>query len=39
MKRVIVTPNPYRDKNFATARRAMDILRASGLDVRLCLPF
>ena len=39
MKRVIVTPNPYRDKNFATARRAMDILRASGLDGRLCLPF
>ena len=39
MKRVIVTPNPYRAKNFATARRAMDILRASGLDVRLCLPF
>ncbi len=39
MKRVIVTPNPYRDKNFATVRRAMDILRASGLDVRLCLPF
>ncbi len=39
MKRMIVTPNPYRDKNFATVRRAMDILRASGLDVRLCLPF
>lgn len=39
MKRVIVTPNPYRDKNFATVRRAMDILHASGLDVRLCLPF
>ncbi len=39
MKRVIVTPNPYRDKNFATVRRAMDILRISGLDVRLCLPF
>ena len=39
MKRVIVTPNPYRDKNFATVRRAMDILRASGLDVQLCLPF
>ena len=39
MKRVIVTPNPYRDKNFATVRRAMDILRASGLDVLLCLPF
>ena len=39
MKRVIVTPNPYRDKNFQTVRSAMDILRDSGLAVRLCLPF
>lgn len=39
MKRVIVTPNPYRDKNFQTVRSAMDILRDSGLTVRLCLPF
>lgn len=39
MKRVIVTPNPYRDKNFETACAAMDILRDAGLEVRLCLPF
>ena len=39
MKRIIVTPNPYRDNNFQTVRNAMEILRASGADVRLCLPF
>lgn len=39
MKRVILTPNPYRDKNFDTVRSAVEILRQSGVDVRLCLPF
>ncbi len=39
MKKVILTPNPYRDKNFNTVRQAMDILQASGVDVRVCLPF
>lgn len=39
MKRIVVTPNPYRDKNFQTARTAMEILREAGADVRLCLPF
>lgn len=39
MKKVILTPNPYRDKNFSTVRRAMDILRDAGMEVRLCLPF
>lgn len=39
MKRVILTPNPYRDKGFHTVRTAMDILRRSGMDVRVCLPF
>ena len=39
MKKIIVTPNPYRDNNFQTARAAIDILRKSGADVRLCLPF
>ncbi len=39
MKKIIVTPNPYRDKNFQTVRAAMEILRAAGADVRLCLPF
>ena len=39
MKKVILTPNPYRDKDFSTVREAMRILRDSGVEVRLCLPF
>ena len=39
MKKIILTPNPYRDKNFQTVRSAMKILRESGVEVRLCLPF
>ena len=37
--KIILTPNPYRDKNFQTVRAAMNILRECGVDVRLCLPF
>ncbi len=39
MKRVILTPNPYRDKGFQTVRKAMEILRDTGMEPRLCLPF
>lgn len=39
MKRVILTPNPYRDKNFHTVRTAMRILQDAGIEPRLCLPF
>lgn len=39
MKKVILTPNPYRDKNFQTVRAAKQILTDSGVDVKLCLPF
>ncbi len=39
MKKVILTPNPYRDKNFQTVREAAEVLRNSGIEVRLCLPF
>lgn len=39
MKKIILTPNPYRDKNFQTVREAMEILKACGVDVKLCLPF
>lgn len=39
MKKIILTPNPYRDKNFQTVRSAMKILRECGIEVRLCLPF
>lgn len=39
MKNIILTPNPYRDKNFQTVRTAMQILKDAGLNPRLCLPF
>lgn len=39
MKKVILTPNPYRDKNFHTVREAMKVLKNVGIDVSLCLPF
>ena len=39
VKKVIMTPNPYRDKDFQTVRRASQILTEAGIDVRLCLPF
>lgn len=39
MKKIILTPNPYRDKNFQTVREAMEILKDAGVEVKLCLPF
>ena len=39
MKKVILTPNPYRDEDFSTVREAMQILRQAGVEVRVCLPF
>ena len=39
MKNVILTPNPYRDKNFQTVREAVRILKENGIQTRICLPF
>lgn len=39
MKKAILTPNPYRDKDFNTVRRAKEILENAGMTVRICLPF
>lgn len=39
MKRVILTPNPYRDKGFRTVLAAQKILQDAGLETRICLPF
>ena len=39
MKKVILTPNPYRDKNFHTVRTAMQVLNDSGVETKICLPF
>ena len=39
MKKIILTPNPYRDKDFQTVREAARILKEAGAEVRVCLPF
>ena len=39
MKRVILSPNPYRDKHFQTLREAMNVLNGAGIETRVCLPF
>ncbi len=39
MKKVILTPNPYRDKGFQTVREAYKILTGAGMEVKICLPF
>ena len=39
MKRVVMTPNPYRDKNFKTVQAARDRLERLGVETHICLPF
>ena len=39
MKKVILTPNPYRDKDFQTVRAALKVLGEAGIEGRICLPF
>ena len=39
MKKVILCPNPYRDKGLAAAREADAILKSAGLTTVYCLPF
>lgn len=39
MKKVILTPNPYRDRNFQTVRAALDVLHACNIESKICLPF
>lgn len=39
MNRVILSPNPYRDKDFQTLREAMKVLQEAGVETRVCLPF
>lgn len=39
MKKAILTPNPYRDRNFQTVREAARVLKDAGMEVKLCLPF
>lgn len=39
MKKVILAPNPYRDRTFRYTLEAEKILRDSGLQTVICLPF
>ena len=39
MKKIILTPNPYRDKSYSVVREARDVLEQAGIDVKICLPF
>ena len=36
---MILTPNPYRDKNFHTVREAARVLKENGIQPKICLPF
>ena len=37
--KIVMTPNPYRDKQFRVAEQARNILEQEGVTVRMCLPF
>ena len=39
MKKVVMTPNPYRDRNFKYANLAESILKEAGIETRICLAF
>ena len=39
MKKVILCPNPYRDKDLAVARQSQEILSSIGFETVVCLPF
>ncbi len=39
MKKVVLTPNPYRDKNFKYVLAAQSCLNSAGLETKICLPF
>lgn len=39
MKRIVMTPNPYRDRDFSCVRQAQRILEEAGVEVRICLAF
>ena len=39
MKKVIMTPNPYRDRYFKYANLAERVLREAGIETRICLAF
>ena len=39
MKKVVMTPNPYRDRNFSCVTEAKRILEQAGIETKVCLTF
>lgn len=37
--KIVLTPNPYRDRNFLHVEQAVEVLQASGIETKVCLPF
>ena len=37
--KIVLTPNPYRDRNFENVEQAVEILQAPGVETKVCLPF
>lgn len=37
--KIVMTPNPYRDRNFKFATQAEKILQDAGIETCMCLPF
>ena len=37
--RVVLSPNPYRDRGLKTALKAREVLKRCGIETALCLPF
>ena len=37
--KIVMTPNPYRDRNFKYVEQAAVILKESGVETKICLPF
>lgn len=37
--KIVMTPNPYRDRTFKYVEQASEILQNSGVETKICLPF
>ena len=37
--KIVLTPNPYRDKQFRTVQQARKILESCCVQTAMCLPF
>lgn len=37
--KIVLTPNPYRDRNFRHVEQAVSILQQAGVETKVCLPF